>query len=388
MKKIISIQILRGIAASLVVFLHVMADIGLKTNTSSFINFYNLKAFGDIGVDIFFVISGFIMVLVHYDDFNKESTSIGFLKKRILRIAPLYWFFTLFATVLLLFLPEVFSKGKTFDLMHLLSSLSFIPWYNSIGEISPVIGVGWTLNVEMYFYLIFAFCLLFPRKYLLIIMSIVLVGGLIITNSFNSDFPYLLMIARPLLLEFLAGVYIGWFYKKGINLKYPFLGLFLGVILFVINIFMEFDLLYRVLYNGIPSVLIIYSLITLEKKYNFNNLRFKRGLLIFGAASYSIYLSHPFTYKFGYRLFSDQFISLHPDGVIIIVTIFSLLCGIIVYYLIEKPLFIYTKKIFETEQTEVRSESAKKVKYIKLLQKTNITYNRLKYKIAKQNGNE
>jgi peptidoglycan/LPS O-acetylase OafA/YrhL len=131
-----------------------------------FLNFYDLRYFGNIGVDIFFLIIGFIMIYVHGNDFQ-NNMSIVFLKKRIVRVVPLYWFLTIFATLILYFTPSIFGGGKVFDLKHVISSFLFIPSKNSIGIAMPVIGPGWSLNYEIYFYIIFSLLLFFPKKYFL-----------------------------------------------------------------------------------------------------------------------------------------------------------------------------------------------------------------------------
>ena len=95
-RQIVSIQYLRGIAALLVVFYHVLQDIGRYSENSYFLNFYKLKYFGQVGVDIFFVISGFVMMYVHGNDFQKSNISLNFLKRRIIRVVPLYWILSAF----------------------------------------------------------------------------------------------------------------------------------------------------------------------------------------------------------------------------------------------------------------------------------------------------
>ena len=159
MNKLLSIQTLRGIAALLVVFLHISFELSSKTNGSIILGFYNLNSFGLLGVDIFFVISGFIIFWIHGNDFQKKNAFQIFFIKRLTRIVPLYWLFTIISALILLLIPELFTKGKEFEFTHFLTSLLFFPWYNSVGEIYPILAVGWTLNIEMYFYFVFALTL-------------------------------------------------------------------------------------------------------------------------------------------------------------------------------------------------------------------------------------
>lgn len=335
--KIISIQILRGIAALLIVFAHTLHDTSQITNESWLINFYGLPQFGYVGLDLFFVISGFIMILIHGNDFLKPKAARIFIVKRIIRIVPLYWLFTIFAASLLLFLPELFSKGKVFDIEHFLASLLFFPWYNSAGDLFPVLAVGWTLNVEMYFYAVFALTLILSKKYFLFSISFILIFGVLIFNIINVSFTYFLMIGKPILLEFLIGVYIGWLYREKIKIKKP--RVWLSVSLFIIfsNVFLDIDEAYRVIYKGIPSAILIYSLLSLESEYGCKYCN--KYLIILGNASYSIYITHPFLYKGAIKLFGN----LHPDLLILCSILCSIFGGILIYYAIEKPMYNFMK---------------------------------------------
>ena len=355
-KKIISIEILRGLAATLVVFVHVMAETQVRSVNSKLVDFYELKEFGLVGVDIFFVISGFIMVLIHGNDFLKPKASLIFLKKRFLRIAPLYWFFTFIASFLLIVLPEFSSRGLTFDITHFFMSLGFIPWNNSVGTMFPVLGVGWTLNYEMYFYLLFAFCLMFKKKNFLFILTIFFILGFIVSKISDSNIPFLKMIGNPILFEFLGGVFLGWLYKKNIVIKNYFSLLIISLFLLLSNVFFHFDGSYKFIYFGLPCLLLLYSLVSLEKLSNiFKTISSKllKPLLVIGSSSYSIYLSHPFVLKAVYRFIPVSFVSNHPDVVIFSVSIIIVLFGIFVYYLIEIPILKYTKKIFFKNQNKL-----------------------------------
>jgi hypothetical protein len=121
-----SIQVLRGIAAVMVVLFHVC---GFQI--------------GAAGVDIFFVISGFIMFHTNRNVFGLTGAAILFLKRRILRIAPLYWLCSAFA-----FWPGV-------ELKSLVASVLFVPVRSEDGSIHTVLAPGWSLNFEMFFYIVF-----------------------------------------------------------------------------------------------------------------------------------------------------------------------------------------------------------------------------------------
>src|ERR1051325_7145567 len=145
-----SVQYLRGIAAVAVVYFHtklIMAGFSWPLG----------RPFGAGGVDLFFVISGFIMMVTTS---AKSQSPWGFFLKRIIRVVPLYWGATLAAVALFLLVPAAFQK-QTMSLSHVLLSLLFIPHHVG-GEIgaAPFFKIGWTLNFEMFFYLVFGLTLL------------------------------------------------------------------------------------------------------------------------------------------------------------------------------------------------------------------------------------
>ena len=109
---------------------------------------------------MFFVISGFIMVYVSRN-FSGPGGAADFAIRRVIRVVPLYWLFTGVFVALLLFWPSIFSTLKL-SARHTAESFLFIPTVNNVGDYYPVLGVGWTLNYEMYFYAIFAVLLLVP----------------------------------------------------------------------------------------------------------------------------------------------------------------------------------------------------------------------------------
>lgn len=141
-----SIQYLRGLAATLVVASHAFLY-PLSWNPLIY------DRWGWLGVILFFVISGFIMVVVTGD---RNFDGISFLRRRAVRVIPMYWGITVITAALALVAPALF-KTMAFDWTQLWRSLLFIPFFNETsGGIHPIYKLGWTLNYEMYFYLCFA----------------------------------------------------------------------------------------------------------------------------------------------------------------------------------------------------------------------------------------
>ena len=150
------IQILRFVAAMLVVVMHTSQAISIHIPVRGAGQYWSL---GAVGVDIFFVISGFVMAMSVgtslVDVQSRKRAAFIFMKRRLLRIVPLYWFYTLLKVALILALPGLATRSSV-DSAHLAASLFFTPAMSPWGLIEPTLPVGWTLNFEMLFYAVFA----------------------------------------------------------------------------------------------------------------------------------------------------------------------------------------------------------------------------------------
>ena len=204
---VLPIQYLRGIAAVMVVWFHAVEQVpGTKAFLSS--------GFGNSGVDLFFVISGFIMVAT---TFEKPPSPVEFLRRRAIRVAPLYWLLTLAMVGAALCLPRLF-KTLVVAPDTLLMSLLFIPHYSASFPTMawPLLVPGWTLNYEMFFYLLFACTLVLPARHRLAALAGACVALVAAGLAFG---PFANAVARtytsPMLLEFAAGAAIGtWWVRR------------------------------------------------------------------------------------------------------------------------------------------------------------------------------
>ncbi len=195
-----SIQILRGIAATMVVVLHIGAlmdriDLGPVAH----------PAFG-AGVDIFFVISGFIM---WYTTANRSVTPSGFMTNRIVRIVPLYWAITTVLVAAMTMLPGAF-KNSSLEASHVITSYLFIPDLDPAGNYWPVLIPGWTLNYEMFFYLIFAAALLVGNRLARAGVIIATLAVLVLLPALaGPPEGRLSFYTDPIMLEFAFGIVVG-----------------------------------------------------------------------------------------------------------------------------------------------------------------------------------
>lgn len=285
---IISIQYLRAFAALLVVFHHARYQI------TDFEVFYTggVWLFGQAGVDIFFVISGFIMWVTTS---LRPTTPGDFLRNRIVRIVPMYWLVTLAIAAAALLLPTLF-RAVELTPEHVLKSLFFVPHFYPAAptRIWPLLIPGWTLNYEMFFYLLFAAALFLPRA--LIIPAISALFAAISVTGLVVPFrdPVLIFFADSIILEFAAGMLIGRLYLEG-RLALPawaaLSAIAVGLVWMVALTPWEIPET-RLLVWGVPAVLTVVGCLSLELR----DVIRKYGLLtLLGDASYSIYLTHILT---------------------------------------------------------------------------------------------
>lgn len=179
-----SIQALRGIAALFVVLEH--------------IRFLNCGAFG---VDIFFCVSGFMMML----STHKDTTH--FLTRRLIRVVPLYYIMTLGTFALLLLFPGMFAQTKA-DPVFLIKSLLFIPFDIGSGVLQPLMRIGWTLNCEVFFYLLFFIALRISHKYRGLICSGLILVPVAAARLTGTGFAPLSFYGDPVMLEFILGILV------------------------------------------------------------------------------------------------------------------------------------------------------------------------------------
>jgi len=290
--EVVSIQYMRGIAALSVAYFHT----GVNSANLAWPSFIP-REFGKAGVDVFFVISGFIMVLVTS---SRETSPKQFLLRRIFRIVPLYWLFTLLVALTGLIYPAAMLNNAV-DWTHIGLSMAFIPHVNPItGGVEPFFKLGWTLNNEMYFYVVFASLLLVrPISIRMALLSIWGIGGALFFLVFRPIQPMLQIYTNPIILEFVMGAFIGHFYVSG-RLYTPrrSILLTLATVCAVFIVFIRvpdvflFQTICRPLIYGVPAALLVWSLLTLDIS---GGLRTIGWLSLVGDASYSIYLSHTTT---------------------------------------------------------------------------------------------
>ncbi len=330
--------------------------VSFHTQSSTAETFSNLRFTnsGAAGVDIFFVISGFIMVLTSFDRFDQKGASIKFLKARIRRILPTYYLFTTVTVIILLVFPDLYQTLR-FNPEQTICSYLLLLSNDITGNPGTLIGVGWTLSFEAFFYIVFAIMLNFEKKYLLPSLTILFSIGVIVGYIFEKPHPSTIVITNPLLFEFLFGCCLGFIYKKEVSFnKYALL---LSIVIGFVWIYSAGETGWvkgfldrnRVFAFGIPSMIVVAGSVLLEKEIGF---KIHKSLLTIGDSSYSLYLSHQYTLQACSLLLFPLLIAYNVPS-IIVVTIgigITVLFGLVSYLLFEKPVSkALNKTILPTE---------------------------------------
>ena len=263
-----NIELLRFIAALAVVYFHAVGT--LRAVVFPEIGPNPLTELGAAGVDVFFVISGFVIFLSLT---RKNRTPIEFARDRLIRLVPAYWILTISHLVILASVAILRAAEVPFDFSWTIQSLFFVS--QPLGNNLPLISQGWSLEIEMLFYLLVAV-------------------GLIIKNPIaNIVFPAVALVSLvgfgllpDLALEFIFGGLLGYLYTR---IKFPApvaIGAgVIGIVLFVAPVILGAVDAPRWVTWGIPSMLVVFSAINLPQ------LNWKI-LPTIGAASYPVYLLH------------------------------------------------------------------------------------------------
>ena len=309
-----TIQAIRGIAALAVVFHHIVFVLHSYGHGGAFFAFMrDTVRPGDAGVDLFFVVSGFIMVYIRANYVRDGKTQPGrFLARRAERVIPPYWIYTTAALVLVLAASLAGQAPEgALSLGSILKSYLLIP-----REGGFLLVVGWTLSYEMLFYFAFAAGLLFFMNRITHLLAVggVFLAGVIVGQlvDLTGTSVVLAFFTLPIILEFVIGMVIAHFYLEG-----KFFGKAAGLVIIAagIGLFILFNYpvealngrsmeelrspLQRFVWYGIPSALVVAGALGLEKDWGG---KVPKLAVTIGNASYSLYLSH--------------FLGLHAMGII------------------------------------------------------------------------
>lgn len=343
MGKYLSLQVVRALAAISVILFHI------ETAFDAHIQYTFIRRIfegGHRGVDLFFVLSGFIILFAHAKDLSRPEAWWSYLYKRIIRIYPSVWILSFLAVCLYAAGFGAAEKVDKLEVRRLIASFLLLPQTDV-----PLVNVTWTLTYEIFFYAIFS-CAIIHRRLGFVVLAFWQVASACVAISGANSSLYLYYL-KPIVLDFGVGLCSAAFILRTKNSYVPLLVLRLlllsGVLLFVSGMYLN-----RTSEAGIFCALgagfIIISLVRLEdarKTYS------PKVLVMLGESSYSIYLVH-----FSVISISSAVVRkigfLNADLLVILYLGLGLIFGILFDRLIDKPVhsFLRRRSILKTSIIE------------------------------------
>lgn len=343
------IQFSRGLAAIIVVLYHTSTLYAINLNHAVYNNAFK---FGKSGVDFFFVLSGFIIYIIHEKDFGKKEKISQYIIKRFIRIFPLYWIVLSY---------KIITTNE--NVGTYIASILLLPIVSP-----PLVSVSWTLSYEILFYIIFGILILNNNKTIQSIIYIYLTIILVywIYNSiYEVNYsPKLKFLYSYYYIEFFFGICAGYIYRKNIFTKGRYFMTIFGMALFIVFSYLSVKSVNYIaatenldnitrseslksyyennsyIFFGIPSFFIISGISLIDK---INKLKLNKYLLIIGDSSFSIYLIHSSLINIITKLINSN--KLNIEYSIIPTILFCIITGIVFHKLVEAPLLNKINKI-------------------------------------------
>ena len=333
-----SVQILRGIAALAVVLFHISEMLLSYTDGHGlFCRFASLWHTGAAGVDLFFIISGFVMVQSTRDKFQKNGSSSEFMLRRIIRIVPLYWLYT--SVMLVLVLLPFTLKNQVFSGWYTIASYLFIPVLNPASGLDlPLLAPGWTLSYEMYFYLIFALLLRFHERFFLPAVGLLFFISAAIGLWLGTQNPIVKVLTSPLLLEFVLGCYLARLVAtRTLSNVLCYVMIACALVVLWCSQGLQNNGELRLIVWGLPMCILTAGHVFLEKngKVAFAG---RHLLVTLGNCSYSTYLTHTFIILCASTMLKRKVVldSIANDLLVVGSVSLCLLAGYLSYILFER----------------------------------------------------
>jgi exopolysaccharide production protein ExoZ len=340
--KLGNIQALRGIAVLLVIFCHMQA-IEQKYGRGAHL-LPDWFDYAKASVDLFFVISGFVIATVTRGQFQSLRAARHFFFQRITRIYPPYWLYSVIVLMIWLYHPEMVNSAQD-NQVNILASFLLLPQ-----DLLPLLMVGWTLIHEMYFYIVIAMVMpvipehMFPFWLVLWALVVILGSAYFMTNMDRDYNPAIRVALHPFTLEFIGGAACALLLNYTLRSHARSI-MVLGVVAFFVATLwldtndptLNTEGWRRVLFFGIPALLVIHGAASAEIG---GTLYFPKMLRAVGDASYSLYLSHVLVLSAVGRIWaqiSNPGVVIH---IVILVTMLlaTLIVGLMSYRWVEVPI--------------------------------------------------
>jgi peptidoglycan/LPS O-acetylase OafA/YrhL len=349
------LQALRFVAAALVLVGHTFMEAvqhGLALGSAERLT----RLPWGVGVDVFFVISGFIIATASLDKPRGGESVIDFLAHRLIRVWPTYAFFTALMLAAVLLVPS-FLRHATLSVSHTLASFVFLPWPRpGDGHLYPLLGQGWTLNYEMFFYLAFAAVLFLPARRR--VPALVLSGiALIALGQFATLPPWLTFYSRPVIAEFLFGVLLSVAYRRFAPPPWFGFALIAAAVAFLAIVPIDTEVEWRSIGAGLPAAALVAG--TLFSGMPGERLLGSRLLVLLGDASYALYLCHTFVVNAVLWLLL-KLLGHAPTALFFFTAVVgSLIASVVTYWLVEQPFLRLLKPRYRALRARVPGRDAR-----------------------------
>jgi len=348
-----NVQALRALAALSVVIFHL--SLIEKKYFAQHIVSTNLGKLGTAGVDLFFVISGFVMVVVSIGQFGKNGAAFQFLLRRMIRILPIYWIYTTIVLVIFIVTPQLVN-ASTGHKANIIASFTLFPTLSV-----PLVSQAWTLTYELFFYIVFAVLICSSKEKMLPVWLTVW-GAVTLAGFFylggRPAHAITAVTTNPLVLEFIAGCAAALIYPS--LSRSGALACQLGAIVLVAASFLFADgdlvdlrqfahgafadpIRWRAVIFGLPSFALVLGAVSTERRYGWTAPGVLRRM---GDASYSLYLSHVLVMSAVGRLWM-RLASSHWNSAwgSIACVVAAVTVGLLGYRFVERPLNSMLKSI-------------------------------------------
>jgi exopolysaccharide production protein ExoZ len=327
------IQILRALAALAVALDHLAFELARQFNWQAAASPFSA---GSAGVDVFFVISGFVIVYVSEPLFGKPWAPAYFLARRLARIVPLYW-----STTAIVLLDDLMRHADlaaaNLSLASVAASFYFFPYPRPGGQLAPIFSIGWTLNYELFFYSLFSVAILAARGKA--VLAVVTLFAALVTIGRLAPLPTALAFwSDPIILEFAFGMLLAIAFRAGWRCP-TWLSCALiaaGVGAFLLTFQGDAIGLPRVVNWGLPAFCILAGVLFIGGTTG--NHRVANAFCLLGNASYALYLVHPFVFVFPRRLLPDVATTVSSPALYGLLLLgCSIAAAILVHLTFEKP---------------------------------------------------
>jgi peptidoglycan/LPS O-acetylase OafA/YrhL len=337
------VQALRAIAAFSVALTHILYDaLGMAPGAGRVRDMYQAMPWG-AGVDIFFVISGFVIVHSSRRLFTAPGAMRLFAVRRLARIVPLYWVMTS------LFVAEAFLdpgavNGAIGGAAFIIKSYFFIPCARPDGVVQPVLGLGWTLNYEMFFYTVFLPFLFLRLERAVATVTILLAAFVLAGQGGLLQGVILQTWSNPIVLEFCGGMLLALLPGRLTTHGALRLATAIGAL---ILLHLQPAGWNRTLAYGIPAAALVFAAVTGKQAGKLPKVEI--WLVRLGDASYALYLVHPFVMRAVALLWQHAH---RPGGIyayILICLAISQLAAIAIHHLFERPITAWLRLKLEPQ---------------------------------------